>query len=487
MPTMAQLMDALPDSSSEAALPQSAIHERLEDWALRPVPVGAFRRLRVFGTMQAEVAAAYLFLYLRGMFQNAAEKERLLAETQWSTALRVLDSMSYLRGATIKIGQMMANFPDIMPGPFVETFERLHFDAPPMHWSLLKEMVHNELEADPEERFATFDKHAFAAASMGQVHRACLRSGEKVAVKIQYPGIARTVRDDFRNLFFFLLPQRLSRDWENLRQQFEDLRHRLERETDYQQEADLQERVRKLFRDEDGIVVPRVYRDHSTSRILTMDYLPGQTVDQFVARNPSQEERNHFARLILRAWYRMLYAGRLFYADIHPGNFLLLDDGRLGLIDFGFMLELDEGMWEQFRKIDRPQTTGRRDERMTAMKEFNLLNDDPAEQDRLRLSEQLCDWFWRCRYYGGEFDFSDEADFRRGVNLMVEIGRKRYSRGRPYQAVIAKQTFGIRSLLYRLKAKLDVKTLAEADIALTGWDRSEYALVNGQEGIPQHN
>jgi predicted unusual protein kinase regulating ubiquinone biosynthesis (AarF/ABC1/UbiB family) len=386
--------------------------------------------------------------------------------------------MSYLRGATIKIGQMMANFPDIMPGPFVETFERLHFDAPPMHWSLLKEMVHNELGNDPEDRFASFDKRAFAAASMGQVHRACLKTGEEVAVKIQYPGIARTIRDDFRNLFFFLLPQRFSRDWENMRQQFEDLRLRLERETDYEQEADMQERVRRLFREEDGVVVPRVDREQSTGRILTMDYLPGQTLDQFVAHNPSQEERNHFARLILRAWYRMLYAGRLFYADIHPGNFLHLDDGRLGLIDFGFMLELDDEMWESFREIDRPQTTGRRDERISAMKKWNSIGDGPDEEERLRLTEQLCDWFWRCRYCGGEFDFGDEADFRRGVDLMVQMGRKRCTRGERYQLVIARQTFGIRSILYRLKAKIDVKPLAEADIAMTGWDRSDYAHGN---------
>jgi aarF domain-containing kinase len=476
MPTMAQLMDALPDAAGEMpARPQGIAPERLEDWALRPIPVGSFRRLRVLGTMQAEVGAAYLFLWLRGWFKNAAEKEKLLAETRWSTALRVLDTMSYLRGATIKFGQTMANFPDILPGPFVETFERLHFDAPPMHWSLLKEMVHNELGDDPEDRFAAFDKRAFAAASMGQVHRGCLKTGEEVAVKIQYPGIARTIRDDFRNLFFFLLPARFSRDWENTRQQFEDLRIRLERETDYEQEADMQERVRKLFREEDGIVVPRVYREHSTGRVLTMDYLAGQTIDQFLARSPSQQVRNHLARQLCRAWYRLLYAGRLFYADIHPGNFLVLDDGRLGLIDFGFMLELDDATWEHFRLSDRPQTTGRRDERIAAMKRWHGLSDDPADLETVQLYEQLCDWFWKCRYGRGEFDFGDEAEFKRGVDLIVQSARKRCVRGRPCQLVISRQTIGIQALLYRLKAKIDVTPLAEEDIAMTGWDRSDYS------------
>ncbi len=476
MPTVAQLMDALPDTEGEIpAQPQGIVPERLDDWALRPVPVGALRRLRVLGTMHAEVGAAYLFLWLRGWFTSAAEKERLAAETHWSTALRVLDSMSYLRGATMKVGQMLANFPDIMPTALVETLERLHYDAPPMHWSLLRELVHNELRGDPEDCFAAFDKRAFAAASLGQVHRARLKSGEEVAVKIQYPGIARTIREDFRNLFFFLLPNRLSRDWENIQQQFEDLRIRLERETDYQQEAAMSERVRALFHEDDGIVVPRVYPDFSTARVLTMDYLEGKTIEQFMSTNPRQAERNEFARKILLAWYRMLYAGRLFYADIHPGNFLLLSDGRLGLIDFGFMLELDDTMWDHFRQIDRPQTTGRLDDRVAAMKLWHFISDDPRDEDWLRLTQTLCDWFWKCRYCGGEFDFGDEADFRRGVALMTEIGRKRYARGRPYQPVIARQTFGIRSILYRLKAKIDVKPLAEADIAMTGWDRSEYA------------
>src|SRR6185503_4184033 len=143
---------------------------------------------------------------------NADENKRLLAETHWRTAVRVLDSMSYLRGAVMKVGQTLANFPDIVPREFVQTLEQLHFQAPPMHWSLLREMVHNELGDDPENLFASFDKRAFAAASLGQVHRARLKTGEEVAVKIQYPGIARTVREDFRNLVPFLLPARLSKD-----------------------------------------------------------------------------------------------------------------------------------------------------------------------------------------------------------------------------------------------------------------------------------
>src|SRR5690349_19206267 len=207
MPSVAELVAALPempeaiDEASAGKLP-----ELLDAWSQRPVPVGRFRRLGMLGTLQAKIAAAYLFYWLRGWFKNADENKRLLAETHWRTAVRLLDSMSYMRGAAMKVGQTLASFPNVAPSQVADTLAQLHFEAPAMHWSLLKEMVTNELGDDPENLFASFDKRAFAAASLGQVHAAKLKSGEEVAVKIQYPGIARTIREDMSNLLLFMLP-----------------------------------------------------------------------------------------------------------------------------------------------------------------------------------------------------------------------------------------------------------------------------------------
>src|SRR5688572_17986789 len=370
MPTVAALMKALPEPGQVESAPPPA---EIAEWSLRPVPVGRLRRIGLLGTLQAKIAAAYLFYWVRGWFKTAAERERMLAETHWRTAARVLDSMSYLRGATMKVGQTLGNFPDIVPDEFVETLEQLHFRAPPMHWSLLREMVFNELGDDPENVFASFEKRAFAAASLGQVHRGRLKTGEEVAVKIQYPGIARTIREDFGNLFLFLLPARLSSDWENTREQFDDLRTRLERETDYEREAATLQTVRALFREDEGIVIPRVFPERSTGRVLTMERLDGVHLDEFLASDPPQELRNEFARKMLRSWYRMLYAGRMIYADFNPGNFLFMEDGRLGLIDFGCMLELDDWLWEMFRKMDRPLTTGEPELRRAISKEWSWI------------------------------------------------------------------------------------------------------------------
>jgi predicted unusual protein kinase regulating ubiquinone biosynthesis (AarF/ABC1/UbiB family) len=380
-----------------------------------------------------------------------------------------------MRGAVMKVGQTLANFPDIVPREFVETLERLHFDAPPMHWSLMRELVHNELGDDPENLFDSFDRQAFAAASLGQVNRARLRTGEDVALKIQYPGIARTVREDFRNLLVYLLPGRLNQDWQSTKAQFEDLRARVERETDYTAEAAMQERVRALFHEDDGIVVPRVYWEYSTARILTTDYLDGVHIDRFIARNPSQEERNEFAVKIVRTWFRMLYSGRLSYADVHPGNFLFLDDGRLGVIDFGFVVAHGDEEWMLIREMDRAMTTGLRQDRIAFIKQWSYITDSPDDADRLRLHDEYSDWCWRPRYRGEPTDFGDEVMFRRGIDLFTEMVRKRYSRSRPCTPALARLNFGSVSVLYRLKAKIDIRPIAEEEVKATAWDRSDYA------------
>jgi aarF domain-containing kinase len=382
----------------------------------------------------------------------------------------VLDSMNYLRGATTKVGQTLGSFPDIVPDEFVETLEQLHFSASPMHYSLLREMVFNELGDEPENLFRSFEKRAFAAASIGQVHRAQLKSGGQVAVKIQYPGIGRTIAADFRNLFLFLLPARLGSDWASTREQFEDLRVRLERETDYKQEAATLQKVAALFRDADGIVIPRVYPEFSTERVLTMQRIDGVHLGEFLAGDPPQDRRNAFAEKILRAWYRMHYAGGLVYADFHPGNFIFMEDGRLGVIDFGCMIESD---WK--RGMVERAATGSREDRIRGVKEWSCIGDDPADADRLRVVEQYTDWLWRPRNCGGVFDFGDEAEFRRGIDLFVEILRKRYSGGRASTPMAARQQLTLRAFLYRLRAKVDVAPIAEEEVRASGLERGDEA------------
>ena len=179
------------------------------------VPVNGFSRLWTLGSLQARVTAGYMAYWLRSRFVVADEKERLKQEAHLAAAVRLFGTMGYLRGAVMKVGQMLANLPEVVPEEFSEVLAALHFEAPPMHFAMVRELFLDEFGQEPEELFASFDRQAFAAASLGQVHRARLKSGEEVAVKIQYPGISGTIKSDLRSLRLLLQPLCLTSDWQN--------------------------------------------------------------------------------------------------------------------------------------------------------------------------------------------------------------------------------------------------------------------------------
>jgi predicted unusual protein kinase regulating ubiquinone biosynthesis (AarF/ABC1/UbiB family) len=433
------------------------------------VPVSAARRLFELGGLQAQVAVAYLVYWLRSWFKDASQRELELAETHLRAAIDVFATMGYLRGAAMKVGQAIANLPDLLPTQVEETLERLHFEAPPMHFALLREQVRNELGQDPESVFASFETDALAAASLGQVHRATLASGEQVAVKIQYPGIARSIRADFRALSALLFPTRLTQVWESLKGQFEDIRAVLERETDYELEAETLTRGRALFREDDGIVVPNVFDAYSTRRVLTMEFVEGVHVQDFLKTDPPQEQRDQFGEKIYGSGARLHFAGRLLYADPHPGNYLFLPNGELGLIDFGCVRPYNDQEWECCRLLD-PAVRGDRETRREVGRLMAAI-DDPAHADpkHLDLLEAYSDWMWRPYNLEAPFDFGSETYLREGIDLMSKLIGGRYTQGRPMVVFTTRWFFGMVAMLHRLRARVDVGALYNQERVAAEW------------------
>jgi hypothetical protein len=429
----------------------------------RPVPLGRLRRGWILGSLQARLAAGYLASWLRGGFAGEDEQTRLRNEAHLRAALQLLGGMTYLRGAVMKVGQALANYPGLAPEEFVETLGALHFEAPPMHFSLLREMVRRELGADPEDLFAEFETRAFAAASLGQVHRARLSDGTPVAVKIQYPGIDRAIREDFRNLSTLALPMRLSARFDNLLRQFEDVRAMLDIELDYEAEADFTEQARAVMTPETDVVVPRVHRRWSGARVLTTDLLDGLHLDAFLATRPGQAARDRHGRQILHSAMRTFYR-RLCYADPHPGNYLFLADGRLGLIDFGSCRAFDDEDWDLCERmaegfhlggeaLEDGLRIGTCRERGEAL---------PAEHDRLLRA--MVDWLWEPMRHEGPFDFGGEY-FPRGMALVERIVGRRYTRSAPVNTWINRNFLGVRAMLHRLGARVDMASLGRAEMA----------------------
>ncbi len=463
-PEMGDLIAALPRELDESTSTHDSLRDLLIGLSKKPVPVGSLNRLWSLGGMQAKIVLGYAAYFIRSSYVTKEEKDRRRNEAHLTAALKLLSGMGYMRGAIMKIGQLLAAYPKMLPEQFAETLGSLNFSAPPMHYSLLREMLHNELGGDPSEVFAEFETEAFAAASLGQVHRARLKSGEQVAVKVQYPNIARTIRDDFRNMSAFMLPMRLSGDWENLREQLEEVRRVLEREADYRAEAESLTLAYALFRDEPDIVVPRVYQEHCTERVLTMDYLDGVHLDDYLKTNPSQEDRDHYGMLLNRQCFVNYYRGRMLQADPNVGNFLFLPDGRLGLIDFGCARPFTDDEWQFLLDCDEAVINGTREDWIPVL-ERSVASENLKEKnpEYLRMLIDLGEWLWRPLGYEGKFDFAGDDYFAEGMKMYVEFTRRRYVRGIPLQNWLNRTFVGLRAILYRLGARVDVKSLYDAE------------------------
>ena len=422
-PKIAELIAELP---VDLRTPSSSEHELadvLADLAHRRVPTNRLLRMWSLGTLQAKIAAAYGVAWIRRGFAGADAKERLRHEANLKAALELLGRMGYLRGAIMKVGQTLASYPNVVPDEFVEALEALHFEAPPMHYSLLREHVYRELGGDPEELFAEFDTRAFAAASLGQVHRARLRSGEEVAVKIQYPNIARTIRADFANARALFQTMRFMKDWDNMLAHAEEIERVLLLEADYVNELANAERVRAGVAELDDVVVPRMFPELSSERVLTMELLHGLHPGAFMKRNPPQALCDRHGSQIMRVVGRLLNSHRLFHADPNPGNYLMLPDGRLGLLDFGCVRECDDEEWEIMRLGFQGFRQGGEALRRSIQRAALLTEEEAHDPERYDLTVRSVEWLWIPMRRDEPFDFGDEEYLRSGLELMASSSR----------------------------------------------------------------
>lgn len=453
-PSIADLLAALPAGAREPQGAGDALRALLEELSDKPVPTGRMQRLWSLGTLQAQIAAAYLAWWLKSGFQGADARARGLEETHVAAALAVLSRMGYLRGAVMKLGQVLAHWPDVLPGAFVDVLGRLHSEAPPMHFALVREVLHSELGGDPRAVFAEFETEAFAAASLGQVHRARTHDGRRVAVKVQYPDIARTIRSDLANLKSVAFPARLSGDWENLQAQFDAIRRMLELELDYLAEARHTRRAREQLADIEGVVVPEVIEAHSGARVLVTEYLDGRHLDAWLATKPSQAERDLQGARIARASFRQWYSGRTVYADPHPGNYLFLRDGRLGVIDFGCMHDFTAEEFAYVMEVERAFDSGDRARLHAALAVGCELEPEQLSGERLEKVLAYCDWLWAPNRTDQPFDFGAQGQFRPGVELYGELTRRRWTRSKPVNVWLTKVFFGARAMLTHLEARV---------------------------------
>jgi predicted unusual protein kinase regulating ubiquinone biosynthesis (AarF/ABC1/UbiB family) len=269
------------------------------------------------------------------VFASVERRQELRHDLALRTADEVAEELGAMKGALMKLGQMASYLDEGMPESFRSTMARLQHDAPPMTPELAASMIREELGDAPDRVFARWDPLPFAAASIGQVHRAITHDGRAVAVKVQYPGIARSIESDVRNVALLRRVAGSAFPGLDTRSLVEELGERLREEVDYHVEADNQELFASYYDAHPYIHVPRVVRELSTARVLTADLVTGARFDEVVGW--SQRERDLAAETIHRFVFRSLYRLHAFNGDPQPGNYLFHGGGRVSFLDYGLV------------------------------------------------------------------------------------------------------------------------------------------------------
>lgn len=299
------------------------------------------------GTKLGAVAAGSVLrtqrtrLSMRG--RSEAVRAKMAEESMIRTTEQVVTVLGTMKGVAMKLGQMMSVLDlDLVPEAHRERFQQrlavLRNAAPTVPFEGMRRVVEEDFGAPLDTVFAEFEPEPIAAASIGQVYRARLHDGRVVAVKVQYPGIDAAVRADLKNLTMFRKVLQSAMPWVTPAV-LDELRLNIESELDYRAEAQTQAELAELYADHPFIVVPGTLLELSTTRVLVSEYLPGRGFDEI--RGLPDADRNRIGEIIYRFYVGSLFEFAEFCGDPHPGNVLLLDDGRVGFLDFGLFNRMD--------------------------------------------------------------------------------------------------------------------------------------------------
>ncbi len=345
-------------------------------------------------------------------------KRRRLQSLQ-PTATRIRLALSDLGPTFVKFGQLLSTRPDLIPAEYISELERLQDEVPPFSYDEVRTIFIEELEREPTALFTSFETAPIASGSIAQVHKAVLPTGERVAVKIQRPNIRRTIETDLSilaelaALFEKHIAEAALYRPRDLVDQFSAT---IRRELDFIAEAYAAERLRANFENYDSFFIPKVYRDYTTEKILTLEYVDGVKITNLKEIEARGYDRKIIARNGARAILKEVFEDRFFHGDPHPGNFFVLPGNVIAAVDFGIIGRIDEETTDHLVALLNALIGRDIQKVIRAFKSMNILDDDV---DQTLLKSDLTEFV--DRYYGLPLD-KLEAD--RIINDLLSVLRR---------------------------------------------------------------
>jgi predicted unusual protein kinase regulating ubiquinone biosynthesis (AarF/ABC1/UbiB family) len=423
------------------------------------IPTTKIQRASKLVQTGAKVGVNYLKYYGDKLVNSEFDaKERL----NQNNAEDIYDGLKSLKGSALKVAQMLSMEKSILPQAYVEKFSLAQFSVPPLSPPLVIKSFKKYFGKHPNDLFDTFDATSVNAASIGQVHKA-FKDGKKLAVKIQYPGVADSISSDL-SLVKPIAIKMFNIKGKDSDKYFKEVENKLIEETNYILEVEQSKAIAKACKHIPNLEFPDYYEELSSDRIITMDWMQGEHLSEFVAHNTSQALSNKLGQALWDFYMFQLHELRKVHADPHPGNFLVSEEGKLIALDFGCMKEVPEEFYRPYFELAKKKNINNPEVFKEKLYALEILRTDDSQEELEFFSamfHEMLSLFTK-PFHVDTFDFSD-ADF---FGKITELGAK-YSksselrkmngnRGSKHFIYINRTFFGLYNLMFDLKAK-DIK------------------------------
>ena len=424
----------------------------------KSIPTTKVQRASKFISTGAKIGSNYLKHYGKKLVNPGLSKDELHEDN----ATDIYNSLSQLRGSALKVAQMLSMDKNLLPTAYQNQFAMAQYSAPPLSFPLVVKTFERSFKKRPNEIFETFSQSAANAASIGQVHKAT-NKGKTLAVKIQYPGVADSVKSDLA----MVKPIALRMFKLNAAEYDEfigEVQSKLLEETDYSLELKRSIDLSEKCKDIPNLIFPTYYPEFSADRILTMDWIEGKPLGEFIKSGSLTQKESHLLGQAMWDFYHyQIHTLRSLHADPHPGNFIITEDKKLGVIDFGCVKVIPNDFYKVYFQLLHKDFLDDKARQAKVFKALRFIYDDDTAEDKKFFEEvflQLVELLGR-PFRTPEFDFSDKTYFNSLYKFGEEIGsmkafrESKKARGVKDALYINRTYYGLYNLLHELKANVD--------------------------------
>lgn len=427
---------------------------------LDKIPTGKLERAGKLVKTGVKIGGNYAKYYGKKLVNPELTKDELNEDN----ATDIYDGLKSLKGSALKVAQMLSMEKNLLPRAYVEKFSLSQFSVPPLSAPLVRKTFKKYLNKYPEELFDSFEKDSINAASIGQVHKAT-KDGKELAVKIQYPGVAQSISSDLAIVKPIAI-RMFNIQAKDSDKYFKEVENKLIEETDYLLELDQSKEITLACSQIENMRFPKYYKELSSERIITMDWMKGKHLGEFVKANFAQSVGNQLGQALWDFYMYQIHGLKKVHADPHPGNFLIDDKHNLIAIDFGCIKEIPQSFYTPYFELAQSENISNDTFFEEKLYELEILMPTDSKEELKffrKLFKEMLSVFTAPFNYE-EFDFGDIqfwakiADLSERYSKDQQIRKMNSNRGSKHFIYMNRTFFGLYNLLYDLKAKVSVNS-----------------------------